>query len=170
MPNSLSIAVVPSSMTGLSWCRQTSFVTAVPLWPTRREMSSILTPLSESSDAKLFRSSRGVQSAASSPAFATTFRNAAFAREAWFDKAAFAGGAWFNVAAFDTAACAHRARVWPALPNRISRVHHGRSDGPLGCQTLCQALGNRCGCGWFPFQASSLRRLYSAERRRIEAA
>ena len=46
-----------------------------PACPTRRAICSMGTPASESTDTKLWRSSRGVQSAASSPAAAATRRN-----------------------------------------------------------------------------------------------
>lgn len=50
-------------------------MTVIPLYPTRREMSSTGTPASEGSETKLCRISRGVHSFGLSPASATTARN-----------------------------------------------------------------------------------------------
>jgi len=52
------------------------WVEVVPLCPQRSAMSSILTPLSESSETKLCRSSRGVQARGSRPASLATRRKA----------------------------------------------------------------------------------------------
>jgi hypothetical protein len=59
--------------TACSWWQQTFSVTAIPLWPTTREMSSIRTP--RAARRNECRSSRGVHADASSPAVAMTCRN-----------------------------------------------------------------------------------------------
>jgi len=69
------IEVAASSMTGRSCLRHTVSVTVVVWWPTSRAMFSSGTPSSDSSETKLWRSSRGVHSFVASPALVTTWRN-----------------------------------------------------------------------------------------------
>lgn len=68
------MAVAPLCITGMIWCRYTVSVTAVPLCPTNREISSRGTSLADRSETKLCRSSRGVQSLGGNPAFLMTRR------------------------------------------------------------------------------------------------
>jgi len=63
-----SLAPAPSIRTGRICFRYTVSVVLVPEWPTKRAMSSSGTPLSDSSDTKLCRISRGVQSSGTRPA------------------------------------------------------------------------------------------------------
>jgi hypothetical protein len=69
------MASAPCTITGRICFRKIVSVVVVPLCPTRREICSIGTPASESSETKLCRSSRGVHSPGVSPAAATTLRN-----------------------------------------------------------------------------------------------
>jgi hypothetical protein len=61
------MTLAPDSMTGRSCLRYTISVTTVLRCPTRREISSMGTPLSDRSDTNECRSSRGVHSLASTP-------------------------------------------------------------------------------------------------------
>lgn len=62
-----AIVTAPFCMTDRICFRYTASVTAVLLWPTSLEISSRRRPLSESSETKLWRNSRGVHSSASTP-------------------------------------------------------------------------------------------------------